>query len=229
MRPFLLAVLLLFTPTWVAAQCCGDCSGDGEVAINELITAVNNALNGCTGVTPSPGATPSPTVPAGQCPIDFLDDNTQAGTADCFYRGRWNQNCGDAKLEALWRSNGEFVIVQLLGFDEGIFLGAEVKGAGSADLVCWYLNEDASDCEDNPVSGAVALANEGGNLNITPNSPPFTIDACNFARYRGALFDVSTPGTARAARAVRAPRPEALQRLRDMARTRPAERDFRRP
>ncbi|MDX2169699.1 MAG: hypothetical protein SF182_21700 [Deltaproteobacteria bacterium] len=27
--------------------CCGDCDGTGEVTINELITAVNNALNGC--------------------------------------------------------------------------------------------------------------------------------------------------------------------------------------
>jgi hypothetical protein len=27
--------------------CCGDCDDSGEVTINELITAVNNALNGC--------------------------------------------------------------------------------------------------------------------------------------------------------------------------------------
>lgn len=27
--------------------CCGDCDGSGEVTINELITAVNNALDGC--------------------------------------------------------------------------------------------------------------------------------------------------------------------------------------
>ncbi len=29
------------------AQCCGDCNGNGEVAINELVTAVNRALEGC--------------------------------------------------------------------------------------------------------------------------------------------------------------------------------------
>jgi hypothetical protein len=31
----------------VAAQCCGDCNGDGHVTIDEILTAVNNALNGC--------------------------------------------------------------------------------------------------------------------------------------------------------------------------------------
>ncbi len=229
MRSLLLAAVLSLMPTWAAAQCCGDCNADGEVAINELITAVNNALGGCLGVTPSPGATPSPTVPAGQCPVDFLDDNTQAGSPDCYYRGRWNQSCGDAKLEALWRSDGEFVIVQLLGFDEGIFLGAEVTGADSANLVCWYLNEDGSDCdEEHSAAGPVALRNGGGNLDLTPNPPPFTVDQCNFARYRGELFDVSTPALAAAARAVRVPNVQALQRVRDMAKTLKPQHDFRR-
>ena len=31
----------------VAAGCCGDCNADGDVTINELIVAVNNALAGC--------------------------------------------------------------------------------------------------------------------------------------------------------------------------------------
>jgi hypothetical protein len=31
-----------------AAQCCGDCNADGEVTINELITAVNRALTVCS-------------------------------------------------------------------------------------------------------------------------------------------------------------------------------------
>ncbi|MDX2170895.1 MAG: hypothetical protein SF182_27755 [Deltaproteobacteria bacterium] len=224
MRTFLLIAVLLLPPAWAAAQpsCCGDCAGDGEVTISDLITAVNNALGMC------PSATPSPTVPAGQCPIDFQDDNTQNGTPDCYYRGRWNQNCGDANLESLWRSDGEFVIVQLLGFDQGIYLGAEVTGSGSADLLCWYLNEDASDCDSNPASGTIALSDGGGNLNVTASPPPFTIDQCNFARYRGALFDVVTPASARAAGRLARPAPEALQRLRDMARTHAPGRDFQR-
>jgi len=29
------------------AQCCGDCSGDGEVTVDEILTTVNRALGGC--------------------------------------------------------------------------------------------------------------------------------------------------------------------------------------
>ena len=32
-----------------AQQCCGDCSGDGNVTIDELIAAVGNALGTCPG------------------------------------------------------------------------------------------------------------------------------------------------------------------------------------
>jgi len=214
MRYLMLAAVLLLTPGAAAAQCCGDCDGDGEVTINELITAVNNALNGCSAVMP--------------CPIDFADDNTIPGTPDCYYIGGWNQSCGGDDLEALWRSDGEILIVQLLGFDEGIFFGADVIGAGSAELFCWYVQEDAGDCDQNPISGAIALADGGGLLTMTPGSPPFTIDECALARYRGTLSDVVSGATARAARAVAPPTRQALQRLRDRAPSRPAGRDFRR-
>jgi hypothetical protein len=36
--------LLLLAPVHVRGQCCGDCNGDGEVTIDEIITAVNIAL-----------------------------------------------------------------------------------------------------------------------------------------------------------------------------------------
>ena len=46
---------LLFPASPTTAEptggCCGDCNGDGEVTIDELITAVNNALNGCTALS----------------------------------------------------------------------------------------------------------------------------------------------------------------------------------
>ena len=44
---FLLVALLLL-PQVAPAQCCGDCNGDGEVAINELITAADEAVQGWT-------------------------------------------------------------------------------------------------------------------------------------------------------------------------------------
>jgi hypothetical protein len=31
-----------------AGGCCGDCNGDGTVNVNEIVTAVNNALSGCS-------------------------------------------------------------------------------------------------------------------------------------------------------------------------------------
>ena len=40
----LAAVLMAQT---AAAQCCGDCNGDNQVTVNEIVTAVNRALTSC--------------------------------------------------------------------------------------------------------------------------------------------------------------------------------------
>jgi hypothetical protein len=53
LRLILVLASLTLTASGAAAQCCGDCNGDGEVTINELITAVNNALQGCAAPTPA--------------------------------------------------------------------------------------------------------------------------------------------------------------------------------
>jgi hypothetical protein len=51
----LIGLLMLALAAGTAgAQCCGDCNGDGSVTINDLITAVNNALDGC-GAAPCCG------------------------------------------------------------------------------------------------------------------------------------------------------------------------------
>lgn len=44
----------------VAQQCPGDLNGDNEVTIDEVITAVNAALNGCVPPVPTATASPSP-------------------------------------------------------------------------------------------------------------------------------------------------------------------------
>jgi hypothetical protein len=60
MRPtsyvVVLAIWLNFSsPTSaVDAPCAGDLNGDGEVTVDEIITAVNSALNGCPAVMPTP-------------------------------------------------------------------------------------------------------------------------------------------------------------------------------
>ena len=46
-RGLLVAGMVVLAARSVAAQCCGDCDGNGRVAINELVSAVNRALDGC--------------------------------------------------------------------------------------------------------------------------------------------------------------------------------------
>jgi hypothetical protein len=50
MRTLFVALVLLI-PSIVAA-CCGDCDGDGRVQVNELFTAVSNALSPVCPVGP---------------------------------------------------------------------------------------------------------------------------------------------------------------------------------
>jgi hypothetical protein len=206
----LLAALLLLLPPAAGAQCCGDCDGDGQVSINELITAVNNALGQCASGSPTPTA-----LPTDQCPIDFRDDNTQPGTPDCYYIGRWNSACGAADLEVLWRSDGDIVIVNLLGFDPGLFIGADVTGTNTAAILGWFTQSDASDLTD--LAGTITLGAMGATLAVDPSEEPFDVDECAFSQYRGTLEDVDVPQAARAAVRARAVNPAALTRLRAAA------------
>jgi len=188
------AVLLM--AQGAGAQCQGDFNDNGTVEVNEIIIAVNNLLEGCPMVD--------------GCPIDFSDDNTQPGTPDCYYSGRWNPNCGSDDLESLWRSDGEFVIVEFLGFPDNLFYGAEVTSATEADLIGWFTQEDASDLE--PAPGSLVLGDSGQLLTLTPDVAPFQVDECDFARYPATLVEVVTP-TARAA-ALRRVDASAFERLR---------------
>jgi hypothetical protein len=51
-----LAAVFTYPFNVVAApsSCCGDCNGDGQVTIDELLTSVNHALNGCSAGTGAP-------------------------------------------------------------------------------------------------------------------------------------------------------------------------------
>ena len=39
--------VVAWSPVRAVGQCCGDCNGDGRVTVNELVTAVSRALDGC--------------------------------------------------------------------------------------------------------------------------------------------------------------------------------------
>jgi len=51
----LTTTMLAAGPNSVSAQCCGDCDGNGSVAIANLVTAVRNALDGCPKDAPCCG------------------------------------------------------------------------------------------------------------------------------------------------------------------------------
>ena len=60
-----IALALTLAPcTTLAQPCPGDLNGDGEVTINEIIVAVNSALNGCTLPSPTPPVSASATATA---------------------------------------------------------------------------------------------------------------------------------------------------------------------
>jgi hypothetical protein len=212
-RAAAIAAILLGASS-AGAQCLGDFNNDGMVEINELVVSVNNALNSCAG-------SPTPTVPpGGQCPIDLSDDNTQPGTQDCYYIGRWNQSCGAADQEARWISDGieddgepDIVVVDLLGFDPNfLFLAAEVTSPTSGELFAWFtvLNPGVDDLHD--TSGSLTLGDSGGTLVVEPDQAPFRINGCDFARYEGTLTDVVTPSSVRRAAPAQVS-PALLERL----------------
>lgn len=58
----LIAVALAVAPGRAHGQSClGDLNGDGAVTVNEILVAVNSALNGCALPSPTPPASGSPT------------------------------------------------------------------------------------------------------------------------------------------------------------------------
>lgn len=63
-RAFAVAAFITVVARGAAAQsCCGDCNGDGSVTVDEIVTTVILALDGCPDVTPlvTPTLTLSPT------------------------------------------------------------------------------------------------------------------------------------------------------------------------
>jgi len=193
----------LFLAHAAGAQCVGDANGDGQVTVNEAVQVVNNLLNGCGGQQPT-------------CPIDFSDNNTQEGTPDCFYMGRWNETCGGADLQARWISDGDIVVVQFIGFDPPLFYGASVTNPTSGSLIGWFRTQDASDLTDS--AGSMTLGESGRSLVIGPNAVPFQLETCDFVHYDGSLTEVVQPSALRASSGASASGgrvdPGVLERLR---------------
>ena len=172
-----------------AAQCCGDCDGSGEVTINELIIAVNNALNGCGGATPTEGPPPTSTrrptatpTPEGRCPFTFA-----AGAGGlCSFSGHFNRGCG-AELSSVFASDGSTVVVTIatmLDDPPAVFFAAQVNSDTTASLNAWSSDNFQT---SHPTAGNLQLTGGGSQLVIFPNDPPFMILGCNFVQYQGAF------------------------------------------
>ncbi len=188
MRLVLSAVMLVTAfAGGAAAQCCGDCRGDGRVTIDDLITSVNNALSNCGAPTPTAERTATPTrrptatrTPADVCRSTFTSNSGGA----CVFRGRYNRGCGD-ELNATFASNGTTVIVTIdtmLSSPPRVRFSARVDTATAASLTGWSTNDFGT---TNPTAGDLDLSDDGGQLVVFPNHPPFMIQGCNFTQYIG--------------------------------------------
>lgn len=199
MRRLWAAGLLVLLARSVTAQCCGDCNGVNGVTIDELVGAVNNALSACGAATatsiptashtPTPENTPTatkvptrtPTSPP-RCRSSF----TSRGTNLCIFRGRFNLGCGNS-LFGTFSSDGRTVIVQIdtmLASPPRVHFSARVDSATGATLTAWSSDDFQT---MRPTAGSLTLINDGQQLVLFPNNPPFMIQSCNFVQYNGAF------------------------------------------
>lgn len=197
----MLIVVLWWTMAGMAAaQCCGDCAGDGSVTIDDLIRAVNNALNGCStaptptmGTPATPTRTPTPTrkptntrkptataTPTGVCRSTFQTN----GNNLCLFNGTYNRGCGGA-VNATFSSNGRQLLVTVatnLPDPPTVSFAANVVDQNDATLVAWSSDNFQT---SHPTAGSVELTDAGGQLVIFPNDSPFMIQGCSFVQYIG--------------------------------------------
>ncbi len=183
------------------AQCCGDCNGDGTVSINELITAVNNALLGCGAATPTPGrGTPThkPTATPTTAPHCTLSFTNQNNSGVCDFQGTFNRGCGSA-LNTVLSTNGlgqgcdaqglgppfvQVILATEIQSQPFVSFSAHVDSATSASLCAW--SADGFQTRTNLTAGVLQLNNGGTQLEIFPNSFTFQIQSCDFVQYLGA-------------------------------------------
>lgn len=162
-----MAILLTSTAAQTSARCPGDFNLDETTTVDEIVAAVNAALNGCPA-------------PVG-CPFHF--DEATDPDEDCFFVGRHHPICGPSNLEALFFSDAEDVIVSF--FDPDVDFYAAVVNAEFAMMYAW---EEITNPPSEPIEivGEVLLSLPPREaLTVTPFENPFTIDECNFEEYDG--------------------------------------------
>jgi hypothetical protein len=185
--------LCLLSALPAGGQCLGDFNSDGSVAINEIITAVNNALNDCGRVAPTP------TVPVGgtRCPRAFTEDVTTGPTLICAFAGAYNTQCPRQTEKIAWAGDGEAVLFLLYEFDPPVVIGGTVNSNTEVELLGWSTDFFQNDGTE--MSGKATHKPNGVGLVIAPSAPPFAIDGCAFKRYDAAFDKLITEPVRRSA------------------------------
>lgn len=205
-----------------ATACPGDVTGDGVVTINELIVAVNAALNGCgpdaacpgdmngdgsvtiteliagvnaalNGCPSDPPPTPSPTPVVDACPYTLRDDTLALGEA-CAFQGAFSGMPGCPEdLEVLLLGDGAQLLARITT-DPPVSFGARPASDSTADLVAYFV-DGSTDGES--LAGVMTLADGGRTLTVEPvPAPPFEIGnaGCTIERYVGHFVEVVAAG-----------------------------------
>ena len=173
----LVAALVLLAGQRCAAQCCGDCNGDGEVSISELVTAVNNALNGCSAPTPTPA-------PAVRCPDTFFD--VAATGPVCEWQGRFSERCGDPITVKLIAGGPHEARLRVDAAKLTLVVSLPDRSNGTQNVV--RIDYD-SGLQVGTLGYLAFIQDFDGSLQIATASPPglFLVGDCVFDSFSGAF------------------------------------------
>jgi hypothetical protein len=192
-----LAVGVLPWAAPAAAQTCpGDLNGDGEVTVDEIVTAVNAALEGCPTPpkpTPTPTRSSGPTATPTRPPVTGCTATFDQATLGCLFQGRINSTCGgDGSTVNFTVLPGVGVSFSLVppgalcfSIPSGCFFFlATPASATTAQLTNWS-NNLSDPYYQHTLSGTVTLSPDGQHLNLHPDTSPFSVNGCPFVEFVG--------------------------------------------
>jgi hypothetical protein len=169
-----------------AAQICdGDVNHDGTVEINEVVTVVNNALNGC-GANPQPSPThlhqlPTPTpIPPPTCGLTFEDITAVNGHEFCIFKGAFSASgCTTDPINSGFAGDGHNIV---LAFATTPILALGGVASGPRSMTVQHISWDQFQTSY-PMSGTVKLTPTA--ITATPQNDAGSINGCPFKHYAG--------------------------------------------
>ena len=153
--------LILLAARGAFGQCCGDCSGDGAVTVDEILTTVNHALTSC-----SDDGIPS----MATCPSDVANNRT-----NLLYPFVSNQSGFDTGISISNTGDDRF----------GTHLPA-CPGGGCRCTLYFFGANAAPSVSTDPISPGVTYATVTSS--VAPNFQGYVIAACNFPYAHGFAF-----------------------------------------